>query len=156
MSPSIISQQPAHTPPTTPKRDEGAVALPVQASKLFGCTRAAVADVLDRAADIISRYGLRQGDSSDSSEEAPACTVSAIGEAAGHHGGLVEAGFVTFAGYLRLTHDPDREVAALVRWNDTAGRTAAEVCGAMRACAAGLRITADASGYHTTITGVAA
>jgi hypothetical protein len=110
---------------------------------------AAVADVLDRAADRIHSLGLWQGGINRDGT----CTVLALNHVAGTYGRLEDAALDALTTHLRidLTGHSCR-ASGLVAWNDTPGRTAAEVCGELRACAAGLRITSDASGYRTVST----
>jgi hypothetical protein len=153
MPTTMVPQTTGQTPPDTGVWDKGVVAHPAHASKLFGCTPAAVADVLDRAADRIHRLGLWQGEGKSAGRT---CVVLALNDITGKRGGqLLDAALDSLAAHLHLTAT-DPGAADLVLWNDTPGRTSAEVCGEMRACAAGLRITSDASGYRTVTTGVTA
>jgi hypothetical protein len=147
MPTTMVTHTTGTKPPDTAKRDKGAVTCPTRASKLFGCAPAAVADVLDRAADTIHAAGLWQGDQNADGH----CVVTAVRFIAGYR--LTEAAFQAFTAHLRLTlAERGGHSGACITWNDTPGRTAAEVCGEMRACAAGLRITSDSSGYRTVST----
>lgn len=144
----IIPQEPdaIHTPGPGVPAQATVTAEPItNRSELFGCTPAAVADVLDRAADRIHALGLWQG----AGDTPGTCIVLALNYVTGQAGRrLMDAALESLTGHLHLTEDPALPAADLVEWNDVPGRTAAEVCGEMRACAAGLRITSDASGYR--------
>lgn len=145
MPTTMVPQGTDSLPPATGNRDKGAVTCPTDRSKLFGCTPAVVADVLDRAADRIHRIGLWQGN--DPASIGGACAVMAIRRVADSLPDQ-NAALRALAVHLRLPVIANAAVSAVINWNDTLGRTCAEVCGEIRACAAGLRITSDASGYH--------
>ncbi len=86
-----------------------------------------VADVLERAALHLDVHGWRQGD--DAAVEGDRCALLALYAVAS------TADAYTAREELGLFLDVD----CIVEWNDEDGRTAAEVTGAMRACAASLR-----------------
>lgn len=142
---TMVSQETDTRPLDRPNQDKGAVHCPTSRSKLFGCAPAAVADVLDRAADRIHANGFWQGDPNATDGD---CGVSAI-RSVELYGALAEAAIQALAAHLRLPVIAGAAANAVIDWNDTPGRTAAEVCAEMRACAAGLRITSDAFGYRT-------
>jgi hypothetical protein len=99
-----------------------------------------VADLLARAADILSEFEWRQG-SAGSRRDGSMCAVGAIYEAASDFG-MDDARAA--CAIMGRPSDP-LEIWPLAKWNDAPGRTKAEVVAALRTASARTRATAGVS-----------
>ncbi|MFD9070582.1 DUF6197 family protein [Streptomyces lasiicapitis] len=112
-------------------------------------TRAATADVLDQAAEILEANGHYQGHLYDTRQAAGStpldgCRVDVMGalNIAAHGTPRYAGSPAVYAAEQALT---DRlQVVSLVTWNDEKGRTAADITQALRDTAANLRAEATA------------
>lgn len=94
------------------------------------------AEVLDGAADYIEEYGWTQGSESSSAPGCPTCAGIAIDVAAKDGDDVHPAWFAAMDFLCRVIGTPgDPGAASVIEWNDTPGRTQAEVVTTLRTAA---------------------